>query len=374
MDYIFGSVLQYILVVAVLISYDVACQWFTNLFDCINKHWPDSIKPRPNTTLVPAIPKLHEPMHEQKDHEVYSLNLIKGVGLSDCECPERVWAPHNVLSNSMKTQGPGSRQDVLDDHFGFWNWLKYIGLGAMLLWRYKAAVAQRNLQQEGHRSFMQSLDPGLVEKWENMCQAWEADGFPKKIANPYHLDNTYMSEAQVKKELAEQEEQRLAAGGISLHEMSAPMFIQMALDLEEAQYVVHFFSSLHVVFLTWDKRTITEECNNLRIRWRAWEKLLPIYMPSLLQYQTNLEHAFASPQQGQKEPSESKHTLDAPLLGKPEDTTLWLPSSIPPKDHALVCSMGLPEIEERLRGAQCMDSLRKLRQILKVKSRMIHFK
>ena len=44
-----------------------------------------------------------------------------------------------------------------------------------------------------------------------------------------------MSEAQVKKELAEEEQKRLSSGGIALHETSPAVFVQMGLDLEEAQ-------------------------------------------------------------------------------------------------------------------------------------------
>ena len=44
-----------------------------------------------------------------------------------------------------------------------------------------------------------------------------------------------MTEAQARKELAEEEERRLAAGGISLHVTSASSFIIMGLEIEEAQ-------------------------------------------------------------------------------------------------------------------------------------------
>ncbi|KAF8885404.1 hypothetical protein CPB84DRAFT_1750196 [Gymnopilus junonius] len=337
MDYIFGSVLQYVLILLVLISYDIACQWFTNLFSRIDNHWPDSIKPRPNTTLVPAIPKLHEPMHEQKDHQVYSLNLIKGIGFSDCECPERVWAPHNALSNSTKTQGPGSRQDVLDDHFGFWNWLKYIGLGSTLLQWYKAAVAQHNLQQEGHCGLTASLDPDLVQKWETMCQDWEADSFPKKAVNPYHLDDAYMSKAQIKKELAEEEERRIAEGGVSLHETLAAGFIQMGLDLEEAQCCLKRLNvtiASKISTTLGDEQSITEEHNSLHVWLRAWEKLLPIYIPGLLQYETNLSHSSATSQKGEKGSDKPQDTPEGSSSNKPEDAVLWLPSRIPALIHS----------------------------------------
>jgi len=188
MDYIFGASIQQFMVPLVLISYDIACQWFINLFKRIDSHWPNEIKPRPGMNLIPAIPKLHEPMHQTANHQVYSLNYVPGVGLSDGECPERFWGPHNILGNSTKMQGPGSRQDVLDDHFGFWNWRKYVGQGATLLRRYKSAVADRNVQREGHRGLTESLEGPLVNKWELMCSEWEAEGFKKTKKNPYATD------------------------------------------------------------------------------------------------------------------------------------------------------------------------------------------
>lgn len=136
MDYIFGSTLQFIMVNLVLTSYNIMCQWFINLFKRINEDWPEQIKLQHNMMFIPAISKLHEPMHNAVGHEVYSLNFIKGCSHSDCECVEHMWASHNVLPNSTKSQGPGSWQDVLDDHFGFWNWEKYTAMGSMLLRRY----------------------------------------------------------------------------------------------------------------------------------------------------------------------------------------------------------------------------------------------
>jgi len=253
MDYIFSSSIQQFLVPLVLISYDIACQWFINLFKQIDSQWPNEIKPWPGTTLIPAIPKLHEPMDQTANHQVYSLNYVPGVGLSNCECSECFWGLHNILGNSTKMQGPGSRQDVLDNHFSFWNWCKYIGQGATLLQRYKSAVADRNIQREGHRGLTKSLESSLVAKWEHMCSEWEAEGFQKTKKNPYATDgiseyltpvaglrNVLMapiaiSEAQVRKDLAEEEQDCLEEGGGLLHVTSAAVFIVHGLELEEAQ-------------------------------------------------------------------------------------------------------------------------------------------
>ncbi|PPQ92725.1 hypothetical protein CVT25_014232 [Psilocybe cyanescens] len=232
-----GAVL--IAVHMILISYDIACQWFINLFKRIESDWPEHIKPRPNASLTPAIPKLHEPMHMQADHQVYSLNFIPGVGLSDCECPEWVWSSHNTLSNATKTQGPGSRQDTLqvDNHFGFWNWMNIANATLFL---------------------------GLTE-------------------------------AEVHKELAKREAEYIAQGNTFPHTTTASKFIMLGLELEEAQHRIHCLAKGTGVNLTIRQvGSLTKQRNVLSTRICAWEQLLPIYILGLLQYQTDYPSLSAS--------------------------------------------------------------------------------
>ncbi|PBK83694.1 hypothetical protein ARMGADRAFT_1048377 [Armillaria gallica] len=128
MDYVFGSALQpFAGLLAMIISYDIACQWFVNL-DAHMKKWLPEIPP-PSVKLMLAILKFHEPAHKQDNHQEFSCNYIKGMGALDCEVPEHIWGPNNAVANSTKTMGPGSQHDVLDDNFGAWNSLKYIGMG-----------------------------------------------------------------------------------------------------------------------------------------------------------------------------------------------------------------------------------------------------
>jgi len=56
-----------------------------------------------------------------------------------------------------------------------------------------------------------------------------------------------ISESQVRKELAREEEERLAGGGIALHGTSVSAFVVHALELEDAQYV--FLYIYGVLFL-----------------------------------------------------------------------------------------------------------------------------
>lgn len=272
MDYVFGSSMPLSPLLFIVASYDIACQWFTNLAQRMTR-WPAEIIPSQGIKVMPLIPKLHEPGHKKKGHELYSFNFAPGVGMTDGECIERIWSSHNALGNATKTQGPGSRHDVLDDHFGFWNWQKYSGMGehsadwpayavltltapgVTLMRRYRSAIRERNIQVEGHRGFTATVPEVLTTKWERMCVAWEAAPHPKKeVKNPYqtsgickpsfcihigwasliiHLSG--MNEAQAQKALAEEEDVRLAAGGTALHATSPSLFITLGLELEESQ-------------------------------------------------------------------------------------------------------------------------------------------
>ncbi|PPQ79259.1 hypothetical protein CVT24_007540 [Panaeolus cyanescens] len=88
MDYVFASAMkEYQDLPVVLISYDICCQWFKNLKSRLShEDWPAELRLPDNQTLIPAIPKLHKPMHHGKNHQQFSLNFIPGVGLSSPSC------------------------------------------------------------------------------------------------------------------------------------------------------------------------------------------------------------------------------------------------------------------------------------------------
>lgn len=77
MDYTFASAIKSTKLALVAISYDIACQWFVNIFSRMAQ-WPKELHPRPGLNLRPLIPKFHEPAHLEKDHEQYSFNLAEG--------------------------------------------------------------------------------------------------------------------------------------------------------------------------------------------------------------------------------------------------------------------------------------------------------
>lgn len=92
MDYIFGSALYHFMgLLLCIVGYDIACQWFTHIYERSEKLWPGKIKLDDAMELVPVIGKFHEPAHETENHEQFSCNLVKRVGFTDFEACERIW-------------------------------------------------------------------------------------------------------------------------------------------------------------------------------------------------------------------------------------------------------------------------------------------
>ena len=54
--------------------------------------------------------------------------------------------------------------------------------------KYKTAVADRNVQNEAHRGLNSGLSQALQDQWEDICNVWDHDEFPKKQKNPYQAD------------------------------------------------------------------------------------------------------------------------------------------------------------------------------------------
>ncbi|KAJ8095830.1 hypothetical protein PM082_022722 [Marasmius tenuissimus] len=341
-------------------AYDITCQWFVNLFRRMAE-WESDLKVPSSISIIPVIPKFHHPAHKEEKHEKLDCNLVAGCGSMDCECCERVWGGSlNAAAHLIKSMGPGSCLVMLNDHIGFYNWLKYVGMGNTLCRRYTQAVKDRNQQVKAHCGLTASLPSGLAEKWEKMCVRWGTVGFDKaKVPNPYETEKRYMSQKAVERELAEAEADRLKWGGISYHPTSASAFVLLGLELEQSQRKLHKGRKQTNDMTDLQEKTATEHQNMLCTKLQAWSLIQPIYMPSLLCYLTEMNEEI---------PDGSNDDVE------PEDIVLWLPSAIPASRQANVCTDGLINIESKLRYAQCFNSLDGVWHTLRLKTRMLLFK
>lgn len=111
------------------ICYDIACQWCKHLRERLAKP-PDAVRTTlSDGSVVFSIPKLHWHSHKEGDHSKFSLNYRVGAARNDGEGSERRWWELQPIASSTKMMGPGQRQGVLEDHWGYANWRKLVTLG-----------------------------------------------------------------------------------------------------------------------------------------------------------------------------------------------------------------------------------------------------
>ena len=128
MDYLFFSAMQHNGTNVLNVSYDIACQWSKHLWEHMSKIPPPLQLQLDKKQVTFFVPKFHLPAHVRECQTTFSFNFKPGVGRTDGEAPERGWAIINLVASSTKEMVPGSRCNILDDHFGHSNWTKITGL------------------------------------------------------------------------------------------------------------------------------------------------------------------------------------------------------------------------------------------------------
>jgi hypothetical protein len=127
MDYIILGALAGFALLALMISYDILCQWKIQLAER-NAKMPEGLKlplDDINFKLQCALPVWHASSHEESCANANSLSFKPGFGKSDGEGVERTWSH----LNHTKDMGKGNRMDTLEDKIDTHNYLKNLGLG-----------------------------------------------------------------------------------------------------------------------------------------------------------------------------------------------------------------------------------------------------
>ena len=130
MDFLVLATLVGVVWTALVISYDIVCQWSRNFARRVPQFptWmqlPTQIL----TSIKYVIPKFHIYGHGQNCQMKFSLNFLQYSARTDSEEPERWWSHINPVSMSTKEMGPGARHDTIDDHAAAWNWRKITNFG-----------------------------------------------------------------------------------------------------------------------------------------------------------------------------------------------------------------------------------------------------
>ena len=107
-DYVYLKSLLATALILLVISYDIACQWHKNFWERMKIFPPEEVLPDSVRSIKYLVPKFHLPAHVEACNLAFSFNLMKGVGRTDGEAPERGWANINPAAQSTKEMGPGS--------------------------------------------------------------------------------------------------------------------------------------------------------------------------------------------------------------------------------------------------------------------------
>ncbi|KAG1790350.1 uncharacterized protein HD556DRAFT_1310740 [Suillus plorans] len=283
MDYLFFSTMQHSEdIVTLNISYDIACQWSKNLWDRLSKYSSHLRFGRDGKKVTFLIPKFHLPAHIAACQTSFSHNLIKGMGRTDSEAPERGWANINLVATSTREMGPGSRRDTLDDHFGDYNWKKVTNFGISLLNKIKIAIPERDQHQYDFNEFHNALvdeRPREITQWKDAIEQWEAD---HSNPNPFKTTTITMMQAAVRLKLSQQEAGDLEKGlDSSLHaDISPSILISSGMDLEDQQYRLWKDQNTlgaHATDLQLAK--LQERSNALLQKVEHWCQVQLLYMP-----------------------------------------------------------------------------------------------
>jgi hypothetical protein len=115
----------------IVLSYDIMCQYWVNFWTRMTTHFDDKSGRlySGDVHFTPLIPKFHLPAHIKRCWEKFNFNFAKWTGHTDGEGVERGWSLLNRLKRSLKEMGPGAWRDTLEDHIGDSNWKKIGGFG-----------------------------------------------------------------------------------------------------------------------------------------------------------------------------------------------------------------------------------------------------
>ncbi|KAJ3476363.1 hypothetical protein NLI96_g11205 [Meripilus lineatus] len=350
MDYILMSSLVFSMVLIIVASYDIACQFFKNFFSRITS-LPEKIQFQGQVpTIIPKVPKAHIIGHGLKCQTKYSFTWSRGVGRTDGEGIERLWSKLNKAAPSTQEMTPSGRRETLDDFCGFSNWMKTLGLGDLLLRRIIEALKQAKEHIEEFEALNETIAskyPERVAQWEKMAEDFEKD--PKKPC-PHVVDaSEKLSVAEVRKTLLLNE---LSDDGNEHNTMEdgPTAFISLGMEIEDdqssLQNEVKAGGRLNVL----EEVSLTERRLALRRKIERFRDAQNIHMPLLK----------GSLPAGSLDPA-------AQPWNTCENIPLHFPSSLNSNVRSRVCGTNLTDIEDQLQYARLAESLEELRQHLRTR-------
>jgi hypothetical protein len=218
-------------------SYDVMCIYCVHLWKRLRDYFPSSSRHNLGEKgMIFLIPKFHFGAHEAKNHSQYSYNLQRGVGNTHGEVVEENWGDSNEAASQSKRMGPGTREDFLDDIFGYHNFKILDSLDELLPRRLVTAVKELAAQELTFSQFDHGLENqvgrAVLDGWQMEVDAWDAD-HTKPCPYEPRLE-LRMTRKDIELQMAEREHQETVQG-TRVFSSSLLGFLVMGIQLEDTQ-------------------------------------------------------------------------------------------------------------------------------------------
>ncbi|KAJ7216212.1 hypothetical protein C8J57DRAFT_1440543 [Mycena rebaudengoi] len=310
MDFILFSSLRDFEILYLMLTYDIACQYYKKFWDRM-RTLPEYLHLNiPEANVFFKIPNFHIGGHKSACYAPYSLHFTFGAG-------------------QTKEMGPGSWQDTLDDILGANNYPDRI-LQKRMVEAIKEAVRQR----EAFLAFdvgLETAQPEITAQWAEVEAAWQADN---SRPCPYETKKVGKTMKDVELEIAKEE-------------YEATDSVQLALDVRRRK-----------TLLTYMELDFLKRRSSLLKRIHRFRELQDVYMPGLRDCLT-VDQLLVFDQHSRKEP---------------ESVKLYLPSALSNAGHGRACAPGIADVESRLRCAEVTDALEKMRDGLRLRTVTNRFK
>lgn len=111
---------------AVLIIYDICCQWFKHFRARVSKS--DFLQLWEGIDITPAVGKWHLAAHIRECFAQFSLNFVEGSAEVDGEILETLWSKLDEIAGLTQGMSIAHRQEVLDDYMNDSNWKKLLNI------------------------------------------------------------------------------------------------------------------------------------------------------------------------------------------------------------------------------------------------------
>ncbi|KAJ7803346.1 hypothetical protein B0H14DRAFT_2225232, partial [Mycena olivaceomarginata] len=126
MDFILFSALLNTMILWLILSYDIACQ-YSKKFVPRMKTLPEAMQIDPEKmNVLFKVPNFHMLGHKWPCHSPYLFHWMRGTGMTDGEDVEQNWEFTNRAAGSTKMMGPGGRHAFLEGLFAFHNWMRTV--------------------------------------------------------------------------------------------------------------------------------------------------------------------------------------------------------------------------------------------------------